>query len=52
MDWRVGDGFGMIQVHYIRAHLLLGGLVLIGLDGYWSVALRLGTPNLVGHNEE
>ena len=40
------DGFGMIQVHYIQAHLLLCGPFLTGLDQYWSVAQRLGTPAL------
>ena len=41
MDGDGWDGFRIIQVRYIQAHLLL-----YSPDWYWSVAWRLGTPVL------
>ena len=46
MDQSWGDGFGMIQAHYIQAHLLLWAQFLTGLDQHCSAVQRLGTSAL------
>ena len=42
--WEVGDGFRMIQAHYIQAHLLLGGLVPNGHRPVPVHGLEVGDP--------
>ena len=55
MDWGLWDGFRMSQVHYMQVWVkcitckfifCYVAQFLTGLDWYWTVARKLGTPGL------
>ena len=47
-DWQVANGFCMIQVHYIVAHLLLYGPIPNGPRAVLVLGLEVGDP-VLGH---